>query len=60
MWDITQNIKGTENQRSDVKIIGFEQPVSPFARGSVSLSDLCIIINTKRGTKIVRIKSESL
>ena len=54
MWDITQNIKGTDNQRNDVIIIGLKQLVSSFGRGSVSPLELLDIMNAKQGIMIVR------
>ena len=60
MWDISQNIKGTENQRNDVIITGLEQLVSSFGRVSVFPLELLGIINAKQGIMIVIIRSESL
>ena len=60
MWDISQNIKGTENQRNDVIITGLERLVSSFGRVSVFPLELLDIINTKQGIMIVIIRSESL
>ena len=60
MWDITQNIKGTDNQRNAVITVGLEQLVSSFGRVSVFPLELLDIINAKQGIMIVRIRSESL
>ena len=59
-WDITQNIKGTDNQRNDVITIGLEQSVSSFFRVLVSPLKLVDIIKAKQGIMIVIIRSESL
>ena len=59
MWDITQNIKGTDNQRNDVITVGLEQLVSSFGRVSVSLFELVDIKNAKQGIMIVKSRSES-
>ncbi len=49
-----------DNQRTEVIIIGLEQPVSSIGTVSVSLLELLVIISAKIGTKIARIRSESL
>ena len=54
-WDNTQNKNGTENQRSDVIAIDLECSIAAIDRAIVSLADLFIIMNTKRGIKIVRV-----
>ena len=60
MWDIIQNIKGTDNQRNEVMIMGLDQPVSFFGRGSVFPLELLDIMNAKQGIMIVISMSESL
>ena len=60
MWDISQNIKGTDNQRNDVITIGLEQSASSFFRVLVSPLKLVDIIKAKQGIMIVIIRSESL
>ena len=60
MWDIIQNIKGTDNQTNDVITVGLEQLVCVFETLLKSLFDFFVRISAKQGIKIVIIRSESL